>query len=485
MVSKEFVHNLVSDLKKSAKKAYENNEYNDALSLISISAAVLYKTNIYYRDDDLENMLNDISKELSLHQSNYASNETVCLFWDGFGLNDRGLAQIYLKALCKVKKVIYVTYEDRRNEITDIKSILEENRSVFRFIHRKQSSYLKQISQLQEIIQEYKPASLFFYSEPDDVVATPIMYSYEGLLKRVQINLTDHAFWLGAGCVDTCIEFREYGACVSNHYRNIGNEAIRIISFYPMIHEEREFQGYPFDVKPGQKVVFSGGALYKTFGEDNRYYKIVDRLLAEHEKVIFWYAGSGDDSEMKKILRKYPGRAYLTAERSDLFQVLKHCTFYLSTYPICGGLMYQYAAKAGRVPVTLKCDECTEGFLINQENLNVEFNDENKMFEEIDKLLNDSTYLLSREKNMTEAVITPESFDDKVADIFHNCVSSNLYPMIDTTLFRQRYLNTLTEMDVERTTLKKNSIGVGMKYYPGRFLRGGIYILQKTLLKFP
>ena len=52
------------------------------------------------------------------------------------------------------------------------------------------------------------------------------------------------------------------------------------------------------------------------------------------------------EKEMKKIIKKYPNRAYLTPERSDLYQVLKHSVFYLSTYPLCGGLMYQYAAKA-------------------------------------------------------------------------------------------------------------------------------------------
>ena len=44
---------------------------------------------------------------------------------------------------------------------------------------------------------------------------------------------------------------------------------------------------------------------------------------------------------------------------------LEKSYFYLSTYPICGGLMFQYAASAGKVPVTLKYDEdLTKGFLL-------------------------------------------------------------------------------------------------------------------------
>ena len=111
-----------------------------------------------------------------------------------------------------------------------------------------------------------------------------------------------------------------------------------MIPFYPIIQYEKEFQGFPFEVKAGQKVIFSGGGLYKTIGGGNKYYQMVDRILEEYEDAIFWYAGIGDDSEMKKIISKYPDRAYLTAERTDLYQVIEHCHFYLSTYPMWGGV---------------------------------------------------------------------------------------------------------------------------------------------------
>lgn len=473
MITKEFVEDIVSDLKKSANKAYENNKYDEALSLVSICAAILYQTNIYYRDNDLEDLVEKLAGSVCNRPNNYQKNEDVCLFWDGFGLNDRGLAQIYLKALSRTKKIVYVTYEDRKNQIPDLKSILEKEGNKHLFIDRKKSSYSKQIKQLEKIIEEYMPSSFFFYSVPDDVVAIPIMYSYEGSLKRVQINLTDHSFWLGAGCIDTCVEFREYGASISIGYRQIESNKIRIVPFYPMLHEERKFLGFPFEVKEGQKIVFSGGALYKTLGANNLYYKVVDRLLEENKSVIFWYAGSGDDSEMKKLIKKYPGRAYLTAERLDLFQVLKHSAFYLSTYPLCGGLMYQYAAKAGKVPVTLVCNEVTDGFLLNQKQLNIEFNNVDEMFVEIEKLLNDSSYVKKRENEMVNAVISEESFNIKVAKIFSDDKPNISYSYIDTTSFRQWYLDTLTKQDVERALIRKNAVGVGIKYYPGRFLRGG------------
>ena len=116
---------------------------------------------------------------------------------------------------------------------------------------------------------------------------------------RYQINLTDHAFWLGADSIDKCIEFRDYGATISKKYRRIPIESIVKIPFYPIVNIDMKFQGFPFKKKDYQKVFFSGGALYKTFGDDNRFYRIVSNILNQYNDLIFWYAGSGDDSELK------------------------------------------------------------------------------------------------------------------------------------------------------------------------------------------
>lgn len=68
------------------------------------------------------------------------------------------------------------------------------------------------------------------------------------------------------------------------------------------------------------KRLFSGGALYKTFGGENKYYDIIDNILKKYKEVVFWYAGSGDDSKLKELMKKYPGRIFHTLERNDLFK---------------------------------------------------------------------------------------------------------------------------------------------------------------------
>lgn len=490
VISEKEVRKMVVEAELKIEKLLEKKKYEDALSLISICASVLYSTNICYIDRNLESSLERVARETEINifedKEAYAAKEEILLFYDGFGLNDRGLIQIYLKALCKIKKVVYVTYEDRKGLIPDVHNILDEYRCEKRYLNRRKTSNMNLISQLNDIVKEFRPSHMFFYSVPDDVIATSIMYAYEGFITRYQINLTDHAFWLGARCIDRCIEFREYGAQISNEYREIPKSKIVVVPFYPILHKEKEFLGWPFEVKSNQKVIFSGGALYKTLGGNNKYYKIVNYILENHEDVIFWYAGNGDDSEMKKIIAKYPGRAFITGERSDLFQILERSRFYLSTYPMCGGLMFQYAALAGCVPVTLRSGNISDGFLINQNAISIEFEDLESLYEEVDKLLRGDAYAQSRGELMKNSVITPEVFEEAVRRVVAGEEIDNFkvnFEHIDTENFRAWYLENLKKVDIDSKFIKRNAIKIGITYYPLRFLRGGMHMAKKMIMK--
>lgn len=481
MLEKSKVENLVIYIKKAIEKEFRKKNYEMVLELISNAAMILYNTNIYYVDEDLEGYLKTMSDYLGLEKLKKNDATDTVLFFDGFGLNDRGLAQIYLKSLCSVKHVVYVTFSDCINNIPDIASIVNSSQSQIAYIDRKAGNYISQIEQLNDIVLKEKPKHFFFYSVPDDVVATVIMNTYRGIFTRYQINLTDHAFWLGSKCIDYCIEFRDYGASVSKYYRRIEQNKIVKLPFYPMLHEERQFQGYPFEVKDTKKVIFSGGALYKTLGGDNKYYKIVDHLLKNYNNVIFWYAGHGDDNELKKILNKYPGRAYHTDERSDLFQVLKHSVFYLSTYPMSGGLMYQYAAKAGKVPLTLRYDEMTDGILLNQESLNIEFDSLDGLFKEAHKLLIDEKYRESRASEMKESVISESTFHNCLLQILEKGNSSYeiIYKLNDTSDFRNEYLKRQTSSDLDMIISNKKNMRASIRYTPIRFAVGAYRKLIK------
>lgn len=461
---------IIQRIKEEIEVAIKNNRIEKALQLISLAAIILYDTNQCYKDDYLEKKIEVISKIIKPIQSNKMNKDTI-IFYDGFGLDQRGLAQIYIKSLVKIKNVVYVTNIDASKRIPTILNILKDHKVFF----LRGNKNLNKIRQLAKIIEKSHASSFFFYSRPHDVVGTVILNSYKG--KRFQINLTDHAFWLGSRCIDTCIEFRDYGASISAQYRNIDN--LVKIPFYPVIDYKTRFQGFPFDARQ-KKVIFSGGNLYKTFSSDRLYYRIVDYILSSHEDVVFWYAGSGDKSQINKIIEKYPQRAFLTTERSDLYQVLSHCYFYLSTYPICGGLMFQYSAVAGKVPITLKFDDISDGFLLNQNEMNVEFNSYKEVIAEIDHLLNDEKYALERGEAMRKSVIDEQTFDIEVNKLFNG--ENYSFPIKieekDTLLFRKTYSDRISDNFINEILVQKNNY-IAMSVFPVRFIKGCLIKLRK------
>lgn len=466
---------LISDFKEKIRYSISKGQYNEAMELINSCASLLYGTNQYYIDDELEESIRTIADSLFVDtiervKRSELKQDTV-LFYDGFGLDFRGLAHIYVEALVQEFNVHYVTYADREKAVPDILRIVQENGGTVSFINKERPIGIAK--QLNEILHKSRAEKFIFYSYPYDVAAVALMYAYNGVLTRYQINLTDHAFWLGAKAIDKCIEFRDYGACISSEYRGIPRERIVKLPFYPKVVQQ-QFQGFPFPVKDGQKVVFSGGSLYKTFGEGNKYYKIVDYILDKHSDVIFWYAGSGDDSELKKCMMRHPGRVFHTPERTDLFQILQRVNFYLSTYPICGGLMYQYAAAAGVMPLTLRRDDCNDGFLLNQDTLGVIFDTMEELEQEIDRVLTDEPYRQARSVQMRSAVISPEQFSAELSQIMKTDKSPQeiCYRHIDTEAFRANYLIHFFERDILWYCIRKDTFRAMLRYFPAMALKG-------------
>lgn len=483
MIKNSYIEKIINKIKRGIEYEIKKKNYDYALELISNCANLIYQTNFSYVDEFLENALKQIAYQLNVSFTS-ESNDNKVIFYDGFGLNERGIAQIYLKALCQLQEVVYITYEDRKDEIPDILSLVKSYNGKVCYINRKNNKFVNQIFQFVNIISIENPGRLMFYTFPNDVVGVVLLNLVNNNAIRYQINLTDHAFWLGADSIDKCIEFRDYGATISKKYRRIPIESIVKIPFYPIVNIDMKFQGFPFKKKDYQKVFFSGGALYKTFGDDNRFYRIVSNILNQYNDLIFWYAGSGDDSELKKLINKYPNRVFYTSERKDLFQILEHCRFYLSTYPISGGLMYQYAAIAGIVPVSLKYDDDADGYLKNQEGLNVTFTSEIELFHEINKLMTDETYFYNRRQQMKKSVVTEQEFLKYVEKLLldENILTIDFID-INTDNFKKEYLERINRVDIYSYLINKETVISSFIHIPFFTLMAIIYrILVK--LKF-
>lgn len=441
----KFVEQKIQRLNFLGKQYCDRGKYEEALDFFRISAKLQYCYNQQYCDDYIENQLQIISRKLKISFEHGTRSKSVLLY-DGFGYDLRGLAYIYLEALCKNGyDIIYITCEEDCKKQPNIMRLLKDGKH--KIYHIKNKGNLKKIEGLINIFENEKFLYAFFYTTPWDVPAIITFNELSGKCLRYQINLTDHAFWLGKNTFDYCLEFRSYGASVSKYYRHIKESQLIHIPYYPVINSNIEFKDFPF-VTQKKKIVFSGGSLAKTIDEKKTYYRLVEYIIKKHPEVIFLYAGEGPKKEMQYMISKYPGRIYLIQERDDLLEILKRARIYLNTYPISGGLMLQYAALAGCVPVTLRreWDDDACGILKNEKDLGEIFTDFDLICREIDMLIEDDKYLEHKRKKLNGQVITEQEFNLRLKTILENpsqIIMKNVLK-VDTHRFLQTYKENIT-----------------------------------------
>lgn len=478
MTLDEIISNIYEKINENVKKS----RFENALNLISLSSDILYNYNQIFYSNKLENTIEYISFKLLNKTKIRKLDINTVLFYDGFGLDTRGLAQIYIRALVEKFKVIYICKDNRINRIPIIKKLVLESGG--EVVALPSNNNIDAIYELKSIVDCIKPGSIFMYAYPSDVIIPTILHHYKGVINSYQINLTDHAFWLGAKAFDYCIEFRDYGAFISNKYRNIDKNRIKLLPFYPIIDYEQEFLGYPFEYQKDKKIIFSGGSLYKTFGGNGEYYKIVRYILKNHKDIIFWYAGSGDKTEIVKLINDYPNRVFITEERKDLYQVLEHCYFYLSTYPLFGGLMLQYAAMAKKLPITLRTHNL-EGFLINQEKYGFIFDSCVDLCNMVDKLIDDEEYTKIVSSKLDEAVIKPEDFNKDLYKIVVEQESNHeiSYKEVDVSKFLEIFYNQFDETKLCDIIASHRKVCV-FKNFPLLFTSGVVKKIKRKICSY-
>lgn len=451
---------IFAEVKDIAYNAYKSKEYETSLGVISAAAAYMYKLNLVYNDDDLEKLVEMIADEyIDCNVKNSKFEIKNVLFYDEFGYENRGIASIYVKALINMGyRVIYVTRSYRRGKVNKIENIVNKNGKVV-FIER--DSYKNEVENLLNLIIGNECRNFIIYSMPQGVVAPVCYYAIRKYnVKIYKINLTDHAYWLGNKAADYFIEFRNIGASISRYYRKIDADKIVKLPFYPEIDDSIEFKGLPFDDE-NKKIVFSGGSLYKTFDSELIYYKIVDQILSAHKDVIFLYAGDGDTVQLEKLEKKYRGRVYYTGERQDFYQLLKRCYFYLCTYPISGGLMGQYAVKAGKIPMQLLHDEFGGLLLENVDILKCQYYDYDAFMEQVHSLLNDNQKLVELERKTTNQVISKSGFESELKNILLNCSEKSIeYKDIKLIKFQEIYLNEFEFDNIKNILCTKRTTAV-------------------------
>lgn len=439
-------NNLLKKLKTAAEKALQKDNFEKTLVAVSSAGLLLYDYNQVYTDECLEVILENLAEKISIRYSrelsNFKADSQTVLFYDGFGLDTRGVAIMYLNALVKAGyHVVYVTRREAIDTQPEIHKILENGNVDWQYISLKKS-YLDWIDSLTKVIAKFTPKAMLFYTTPNDVSGFVAFKLFEGKIKRYLVDLTDHAFWLGTHCSDYFFGSREMSASNQYYGRKIPKSKLIKLGVNLLVSEEKDHSGLPFDVK-SDPYVFSGGALYKTLGDSNEYYyKIVDHILSQHKGTKFLYAGSGDDHLLKRVISKFPGRAFHINERKDFYYLIQNCVIYLNTYPMFGGMMMKYSALAGKIPVTLRHNNDSDGLLLNQESTMIEYGTYEELISDVDHLINDSEYRKQREKLLEGSVITEQRFINNLSNAIENQKTDYQHEFIklDTSTFQKEFL---------------------------------------------
>lgn len=416
----------------------QRGEYEKAARQMEDLATLRYRWNGEMTDDFLEDNLTRFSSHVP-PLAPYEPKKSVVLFYDEFGLDLRGLALIYVRALTALGyHLVYCTREPH-TPLPHIEAELRAHGGELRTFPAA-ADPLARCAVLSAIIAEVRPGAAFLYTEPNDVGGLLAFHLMAGYTRRYQVNLTDHAFWLGRNAFDVCLEFRDFGAKVSRTLRRIPAEKLVKLPYYPVIDTSIPFGGYPFERQDGDIVIFSGGQLYKTKDEARTYYRVVDAILARHPQVRFWYARGDQDADIDWLRARHPDRVSYTPERQDLYQVLCHCDLYLNTYPLIGALMTQYAAAAGRLPLTLSsADEPLRDLLQNASALDIVRHDVPSFLKLVDFLLDHPEERQRRGQMAKEGVVTEKKFTENLGRILEKGESS--FPIADIDITKENALN--------------------------------------------
>ncbi|SET57949.1 hypothetical protein SAMN04487771_10266 [[Clostridium] aminophilum] len=477
----------IEQLKDAIVQTYNKSQYEDCLCLMSSYANIMYQYNQEYIDDELEDILQAMGSSICVGQTDTIKTDKPIdvLFYDGFGLDNRGLALQYLSALIKSGlHIAYVVKKAAIEKIPTITSILNTDQKSVILTYDEKESYVNKSKYLYSLTNKISPKTLFVYMHPADVSAALAFNCIGNVCERYYIDLTDHAFWIGKNVADYFIEFREYGANVARQYRHIPEEQIIMLPFYPFVNQWKKFEGFPFD-RDGKIVIFSGGSLYKTFdGQNNAYYRVIENCLDRNDKIVFWYAGSGNNSELLKLESRFPNRVVHTKERQDLLEVLKNCDIYFNTYPQTGGLMMQYAAISGKAPITLESSVSGGGELINEDKLEIKFKTVNDTVDILLRMSSDSSFRKEVNERVKDSVITEKCFQENLVSIINDRKSQFdiSYKEIDTADLRDVYCKRFGKNSFERH-FHNDALMPFLKCSPILTSRIFIYKVKQRLMK--
>ena len=444
--SKEDVKHIYADIMDYAHRKFRKGQYNCALKGIIASCQWAYNLNMIYTDDDAEQLLKEIA-DINLLKILIANpNSNRCVLIDSFLFDNRGLSQQYLRAMMANGMEILVVHTSGGGSIG--KDILAEIKSYDKaklLTYPKGIGLIEEAQQIVKTVDAFSPSHLFLHLTPWDVTALMVCHAVKGA-KIYQINLTDHAYWIGARFVNYCLEFRPYGYTVSLEKRRLKPEQLLALPYYPITPISGEFEGFP-DLPNNAIKVFTGGALYKMLGKDDIFFRIMERILSIASNVFILVAGFDSSKIFKDKVSRIRGgeRVLQIGVRHDIDAVFDNCDIFLQTYPIAGALMPQYAAKHAKPIIAYRDKDDMESAieeLVYSQNDIKSFTSLHAMTDYSEKLIKNIDFRIKEGRKVQKNMIDEERFNNAFKETInnHHPISKWNKDVIDYEAFFERFL---------------------------------------------
>lgn len=452
-LTQSYITELYTKFKRKAKKSFAWKRYGSCLKYLNAAARTAYTFYLGFTDEKIEVMLKQMSDHVQKRET--FESRPRCVFYDTFSQDAQGLTMQYVDAIIAAGwEMLYITefgLDDPRS--VRLKQTLQDYPKTMVVTVPRNLKGMKKVQFIYDSIVNYAPDKLFMHIHPSAVEAVTAFYALPKEITKYQINLTDHAYWVGAGCVDYSFEFRDYGASLSVGRRGILRDRVLLLPYYPMM-KATEFTGFPMEAEDKVKI-FSGASFYKIIDENDTFFKLNKAILDANPNTVTLFAGGGDMAMLKGLIEKYglQGRFIPIGQRNDIFECYKHSDIYLSSYPLGGGLMAQFAAHAG-LPMLALANPASSGkieeMVCQKHEEVITFNKMDALVAEASRLINDETYRKSKGQAMKDCVISVEEFNRS----FRESVISGKtqYPLTIEENVKLHYLNVDDKLKLENKT---------------------------------
>ena len=447
--TKDDIISIYEQIKSCSKKSAPKHKWLKSLKFIEAAANWAYSFNWIYYDEELELLLKEIAQntQSDVVISNPDAQKAVII--DSFCLDNRGLTQQYIRAMMSNQMaILYICTANTIKEKSDILSELRDySKACILLFTDKSSNQIEKASKIIETITLFSPASIFLHLTPNDTSALIACHMIKGATV-FNINLTDHAFWMGGAFINYNIEFRPYGETVSLEKRGLSELQLLVLPYYPITPRSNEFKGLP-ELPSNSVIVFTGGALYKMLGKNDAFFKIMDAILDLSPKVYVLVAGFNTEPQFdaRQIAMKNKDRVIKIGRRNDIDIVFNKIDIYLNTYPTSGALMVQYAAKHGKPILSYYDKDDLEGrveeLLNHYQDVFESYTDMNEYLGYALKLISDVNFRKLEGKKLQNGLMTQEKFAEefKKALKTHKSAWGVGHDEIDYERFFERYID--------------------------------------------